>query len=177
MKKVTIIIGPQGSGKTTKAIELIGTKKTAWVNSLLEYPHVFPGVVQKDTEVIVLDEAFPGDSLEDITMLITSKTIMVKKILQQTIFEIERPELIITSNWLKESDFTPRPYLEIITCNIPKEPVSIHNQDEEIKIIITHLKTGETSVRVDAMDIPIHVTLGLIELAKDAILNEAILNQ
>lgn len=111
MNKVTIILGPQESGKTTKARELIGERKyTALSKSDLKSPFSWPGVY-KDTEVILIDEF---EKCERIKNLITSETITVHKQAEWP-FEMTRPEVILVSGLYQEADFIKRRWIEIIT--------------------------------------------------------------
>lgn len=113
MKKVTIILGPPESGKTFKAKEMCKGKKSVWINNYdLGSPFVFREV-DRETEFIVIDE-FGDKDIERIKSLITSETIIRSKPGEWD-YELVRPEVILTSNFYKESDFTPRSQVEIIT--------------------------------------------------------------
>ena len=99
--KTTIIIGPPNSGKTRKAEELTKDKKAIWIHSN-DLSHCFAlSEVQKDTEVIVLEDMRHVVQLKQILMC---KTLMVNRQYEPP-FTIEKPDLIITSSCLNESDF------------------------------------------------------------------------
>ena len=56
MKKVTILVGPPASGKTTKANEMAkGRKFVTITNPDLQHPYCFQNV-QPDTELIIIEE-------------------------------------------------------------------------------------------------------------------------
>lgn len=113
MGKVTIIIGAVASGKTMKAKEMTATKKMVWLDRLnFEDPFLFESITP-DTEVIVMDELCSKKNLSEIKLLITTPLLMVNR-KGKSSFTVERPEIIIVSNYLKKEDFRERPHLEII---------------------------------------------------------------
>jgi len=112
MKKVTIILGPPGSGKSHKAWEMFMAKKekAIWLSgNNLSDPYKFQ-MVKKGTELIVMDGV---TNLEALHFLITAKSLFIKKKYDLD-FMMERPELIVTSNVFTPADFKPRSYQEII---------------------------------------------------------------
>lgn len=110
MKNVTIILGSQASGKTTKAKEMVANKKAILLKQFdTNYPY---SEILKDTEVIVIDELGLRD-LAEVKNLIKSDTILINK-KHEVPFEMQRPELILVSNSLKKSDFPTLPFIKFI---------------------------------------------------------------
>lgn len=56
MNKLTLLIGPHGSGKTITAKKIVERKKALFLRANLKKPLCLPGL-QSDTEVIIFDEA------------------------------------------------------------------------------------------------------------------------
>lgn len=113
MKKVTIITGAASSGKTTKARTITDSKKVVWLDPRNLYdPFLFESITP-ETEVIVIDDLAREKHLSVIKNLISSPMLMLNK-RGKTPIEVERPEIIIVSNDLKEEDFRECSNIEII---------------------------------------------------------------
>ena len=111
MKKVTIILGPPNTGKTTKAKEMVEGRKAAWMDistfGLLDFSGITPEI-----EVIVFDGCtYRNKHL--LTYYITCKQLHAEKKGCEPIL-IERPELIIISNDFKREDFRERSWVTFI---------------------------------------------------------------
>jgi len=112
MKKLTIIIGSKGSGKTRKAKELVkNADKTFWPNELFSVrnPFFFSGCTP-ETELVVFDEV---RTMDDIIPLVfwASQGIVVHKKMKAS-FTIN-PEIIIVCSHL-----ITRHMLKPLDCHI-----------------------------------------------------------
>lgn len=90
MKKVTIITGPQGAGKSSRAREISqGRKVYETEGSLSDALKTMP----IDTDLIILDIGFQSDILK----AITADALAVKRAYQAEPIAIRVPDLIITT--------------------------------------------------------------------------------
>lgn len=113
MKKQTILLGTNGSGKTYTAKQMTEGKKAVFINSdQLRNGFAFKDV-NIDTEVIVIEEI---SCFDEIYWLTGCDFLVINKQCLEP-FEIRRPELIFTSNCFEESHFFMLPELKVITCN------------------------------------------------------------
>lgn len=97
MKKVTIITGKQGSGKTTKAIELVNGR------SFLEIPNIQSVKNMKEIflyEVLIFHDVDFSDkkNIGTIKWLITKEKGMIRKPYSKEMTEELMPDLIFMTN-------------------------------------------------------------------------------
>lgn len=90
MKKVTIISGAQGVGKTTKAREMVEGKNVFETTDTL---HEALRVMPSDTEVIILNLHFMSDILNAIRL----DYLQVRPPYAKNFITVKVPELIITT--------------------------------------------------------------------------------
>jgi predicted P-loop ATPase len=98
MKTVTIILGEQGLGKTTRALEMVD-KVPFYITYDVNVPNYF-----FDMHTVIFDEMQLKD-LQKLKKIITSKTITYRKPYAKELTTIEMPNIIIISNTLQKSDF------------------------------------------------------------------------
>jgi predicted P-loop ATPase len=110
MKKVTIITGKQGTGKTILAKKLCENKKSIWFDSL---ENNFEKQIDIDTESIVID-GLSCSSMPAVKKLITAKTLVFRPSYSKNAIKMERPEVILISNSLTKKDFRKREHIEFI---------------------------------------------------------------
>ena len=118
MKKVTIIIGPRESGKTTLAKQLTEGRKAVFVDPSNSGPFLF-SEVKADTEVIVMEEVHSANQVRGIA---GSNRIMIEK-QGRLKMEIDTPDLIFTSNLLTRKDFEPVPALDLEFIELTKNTI------------------------------------------------------
>lgn len=113
MKKATILVGPQASGKTTTAEKMVkGRKSVTIVNPDLLSPFCYNSVDQ-DTEVIIFEEF--RKQIVPLNSILNSKYLTVNKYNSRP-ETIERPELIIITQKLEEHLLQVNESVEIIHC-------------------------------------------------------------
>lgn len=79
MSKLTVIFGPQGSGKSQMVVALTRGKKTLFLNAeRIENPFCFEALHDKEAECVVFDE-YPLDKLDWIVGIQRSETMTVDK--------------------------------------------------------------------------------------------------
>lgn len=123
MHKVTIILGPNGSGKTTKALELCKGKKAVWLTNI-NLRNLYPySEVEIDTDIIVIDEAA---NMPIVNYLIYSVAIVCQKPHGEFCLR-EMPEIILTSNFITEMHFIRSPHIQFITLSHLHKSESILN--------------------------------------------------
>jgi predicted ATPase len=110
MKKVTIITGNQGTGKTMLAKKLCENKKSIWFDSL---ENNFEKQIDIDTEIIVIDD-LSCISMPKVKELITAKSLIFRPNYHKSPIKIQRPEVILISNSLTKKDFRKRDHIEFI---------------------------------------------------------------
>jgi|GEM_PF-4794519 len=111
MKKVTVIIGPQGSGKTTKAIQLCANRKAAFVSvGKISTPIPYSKAIE-GADVLVFDGISALNAV-DIKHVASATHIFQKR--NGRLEQIERPEIIITSNNLTAAAIPRWKNIEII---------------------------------------------------------------
>lgn len=113
-KKVTLILGPSPSGKTTKAKQLTEGKKAVWIYGLTDSDFAYSEVT-RETEIIVIEGADISNknSFSQFLFLVTTVNLIVHKRGVHS-FEMTCPDLIITSNTINPEEITPRPNMDII---------------------------------------------------------------
>ena len=102
MKKVTIIIGKQNSGKTTLAMEMACTKNAIWTNHLSD--HLLQYYLTDTTEAIILDEItdFSG-TVKALETLMRKDFILISKPQENISITRSLPEIIMISQANKEN--------------------------------------------------------------------------
>lgn len=93
MKDVTIIIGPQGSGKTILAKELVNGKKAVYTFLREQYPFC---EIDLETEVVVLEGVEFPKQAELVRRIIMAPSVTVDR-KNEPSFQCPRPELILTT--------------------------------------------------------------------------------
>lgn len=93
--KTTIIIGPQGSGKSWKATDLTATYKRMFSYGLREFRQDVKNM-PVDMECIIIEGVEKSD-YEEVIKLINLKTILVRQKYQSESKEIDMPILVFTS--------------------------------------------------------------------------------
>ena len=93
MNKVTILAGPQNSGKTTQARELTKQKKSVWL-----FKGCHDGYhdkhISQDTEIVVFDEISPGD-ITYIAEFAAKEFLTFRLHYGKSTITMERPEILI----------------------------------------------------------------------------------
>lgn len=121
MKKVTIITGPQASGKTTLAKQMTEGRKAVFITPDKGGNHFLFHEVKEDTEVIVMEEAYSASQVRAIS---GSNKIMIDRQCRNPI-EIDTPDLIFTSNILTKKDFEPIPAFDITIIELTPRETSL----------------------------------------------------
>lgn len=117
MNKVTIIIGPRESGKSSLAHALAEKKKFVEINrNELSTKFCFHAV-EKDTDLILIDDV---EIKWIATDLITAQEIKIDKRSKSPLI-IKRPELIITTEDEKFKGFNNYPWVQIIELTTTAE--------------------------------------------------------
>lgn len=117
MNKATIIIGPRESGKTSLAYALAEKKKTVEINFHEIGQNFQFHAVEKDTEVILIDDIKEKSQIIDI---VTCQRIKVDKP-GKSPYIIDRPELIITTENINFRGIDNYPWVHIIELTTPAE--------------------------------------------------------
>ena len=102
MKPITVIIGPQASGKTTKLWQLLVGKNYTLISDFDSDNPFLYSLVSPQTEVIAVDEAHKM-TLDHLQQLATSTKIFVMKRGHESQM-IDRPEFVIVSQTWKHED-------------------------------------------------------------------------
>ena len=93
MNKVTILAGPQNSGKTTQARELTKQKKSVWLFKLYQDGYHEKHICH-DTEIVVFDEINPRDILY-IADFAAKEFLTFRPHYAKSTITMERPEILI----------------------------------------------------------------------------------
>jgi len=137
MKKVTILVGPKASGKTTTANEMAkGRKSVTICHPDLLNPFCFDSV-DTDTEVIIFEEL---TEVGQLNFLINRDKLTVNKY-NSGPFTMQRPEIIIITQKLQEHLLQLNESVEIIHCvHHDPWPVVLDEYQETSKSDVAKLK-------------------------------------
>lgn len=138
MPKTTIaILGPAGSGKTSKLKELTAGKKTVWIEAKQFLSPFYLSEATEETEVIAIEEV---NDLQDAKTFIYARQIAIEKRgIDAKI--IEKPQIIFTSNVLKPKVFDEVPYVEVINLTTQEKQPDIQIENNELSALITEVQT------------------------------------
>lgn len=111
MNKVTAIIGPQGSGKTTKAQELVQGRKSVWLDSL----RIPQREILVDTDVIVFDGlAVNRHTASQIKYLCSMEKVTFRQPYSEFVETRDMPDIILITNSVKKDELPVARIDEII---------------------------------------------------------------
>ena len=137
MKKITILVGPQASGKTTRAKEMAKGKKSVIIE---DSNYFFPfgrDVIPEDTELIILEAV---TDVEQIIYIANRGNISVFG-LKPIDLPFECPEIIIVTQKSIEHFIKPNENVEIIHCvHFDPWPVVLDEYKELSKSDVQNLK-------------------------------------
>lgn len=117
MKKVTFIIGNQGTGKTTKAKEIVGNRKAIWIDSL-SMDLATQGLTAT-TEVIVIEE-FLNTDIDLLKEYMSMTTIVFRLPFTYAEIVMNIPDIIIISQDESLLPLMERRSIEIINMKEEK---------------------------------------------------------
>ena len=102
MQNLTIITGKQGSGKTTLAMKMTGSKNTIWANRLTD--NLLKNYLNEKTEVIILDEVVDvSGTVKTLQTLIKKGFVSLPTPQKNLSITRELPEIILISQCEKEN--------------------------------------------------------------------------
>lgn len=139
MKKITILVGPKASGKTTRANEMaVGKKSVTITNPDLRNPYCFKDV-QTDTELIILEEIV---DIIQINELMNRQQLSVNGPLIYP-FHMPIPQIIIITQKPVEHLFDTNENVDIIHCvHFDPWPVVLDEYKELSKSDVQNLKAS-----------------------------------
>lgn len=109
MEKLTLILGPQGSGKTTKAEEIAADRETAYVYNF--QGHLIQAA-SESLEVVILENV-KKENLIDLKILSLDSYVRIRAPFSKTL-SLKKVKIIATSSEIKIEDVKPLRHLEII---------------------------------------------------------------
>ena len=97
MKKITVITGNQGVGKTTFVAKMTKDRKAIWLDySKVKYATKYLDL-DESTEVIIVDDVKFDKDMENIKALLTANTLSFRKPYVKHEISIPCPDLILIS--------------------------------------------------------------------------------
>lgn len=115
MIKVTVILGKQGSGKTTMAKRLAKGLSTCYTNWSPGQGRVAFVDVCRDTTCLVMEGI---STASEVRLLSKAKQIVKRFPYERHVSTMFMPMLILISQNLKKSDLKGIPNIQIITCKL-----------------------------------------------------------
>jgi len=99
--KIIVIIGPQASGKSRKAREMVNAKQHVYFDFKYKRPFLRPFTfsdVTENTESIVIDEISTRNQLYNLVLSLSENTLNIDRPCKPNI-EIPRPEIILVCDF------------------------------------------------------------------------------